>query len=87
MMLDLSKSQTWSADVGRHGIQVRVTSGEVWITRQRDELDHLVQAPESFESGWKGRLVVFALTPARVDVTPLTSPGRATGRVAHAAAR
>ena len=87
MMLELSESQTWSAEVGRDGIRLRVRSGEVWVTRQRDELDHLVQAPESFESGWKGRLVVFALTPARVEVTPLTSPARAPGRVAHAAAR
>ncbi len=48
---------------------------------------HLVQAPEGFESAWKGRLVVFALTPARLEVTPLASPARSTGRVAHAAAR
>ena len=31
MMLDLSQSQTWSARVGRAGIEVRVASGEVWI--------------------------------------------------------
>jgi hypothetical protein len=87
MMLDLSESQTWSADVGRHGIQVQVRSGEVWITRQGDAVDHVVEAPEGFESGWRGRLVVLALTPARVEVTPLTSRARSTGGVAHAAAR
>lgn len=87
MMLALSESQTWSAEVGREGIQLRVRSGEVWITRQRDAVDHLVQAPEGFESAWKGRLVVFALTPARLEVTPLASPARSAGRVAHAAAR
>lgn len=87
MMLDLSESQTWSAEVGREGLQVRVRSGEVWITRQRDAIDHLVLAPECFESAWRGRLVVLALTPSRIEVTPLTSPARSTRRIAHAAAR
>jgi hypothetical protein len=50
-------------------------------------VDHVVQAPEAFDSRRKGRLVVLALTPRRVEVTPLTSPARSTGRVAHAAAR
>lgn len=87
MMLEFSESQTWSAEVGREGIQVRVRSGEVWITRQSDTVDHVVQAPEIFDSKRKGRLVLLALTHARVEITPLTSPARAAGRVAHAAAR
>jgi DUF2917 family protein len=87
MMLELSESQTWSAEVGRDGIRLRVRSGEVWVTRQRDELDHVVHAHETFDSNWKGRLVVLALTPARVEVTSLASPARSAGRIAHAAAR
>ncbi|MGC3996373.1 MAG: DUF2917 domain-containing protein [Anaeromyxobacter sp.] len=87
MMLDLSESQTWAADVGRDGIQVRVRSGEVWITRQRDGQDHVVRAAQAFESSWKGRLVVFALTPARLEVVPLAQPATISSRFAHAAAR
>lgn len=87
MMLDLSESQTWSADVGRDGIQVRVRSGEVWITRQGDVIDHVLGPASSFESRRKGRLALFALTAARVEITPLTTRVRSSGRVAHAAAR
>lgn len=87
MMLELSESQTWSAEVGRDGIQLRVRSGEVWITRQGDVLDHVVPAHETFDSKRKGRLVVLALTPARVEITSLASPARTAGRIAHAAAR
>ena len=71
MMLDLTQSQTWSAEVGRAGIEVRVASGEVWITRERDLDDHVLAAPDSFDSTWKGKLVVYALSPARLEVKPL----------------
>ncbi len=50
MTLDLAQSQTWSAEVGRAGIAVRVASGEVWITRERDPEDHVLAGPGTFES-------------------------------------
>jgi hypothetical protein len=86
MMLELSPSQTWSAEVDRAGIAVRVRSGQVWITRQGDVEDHVIQAPESFHSDWRGKLVVCALTPARLEVYPLVSAAIRADRVAHAAA-
>jgi hypothetical protein len=71
MKLDLATAQTWSAEVGKAGIDLRVRSGEVWITRQRDGEDHVLAAGEELRSDWRGKLVVFALTPAEVEVAPL----------------
>jgi hypothetical protein len=83
MTLNLSESQTWTADVGRDGIEVQVRSGEVWLTRQNDPEDHVLRASEIFDSSWKGRLVLCALTPARIEVTEL--PAAAASEMAHAA--
>jgi len=71
MTLDLVTAQTWSAEVGRAGMDVRVRSGEVWITRQRDQEDHVLHAGEALKSDWRGKLVLYALTPAEVEVAPL----------------
>src|SRR5512146_657447 len=87
MMLDLSQSQTWSAKVGRAGIEVRVASGDVWITRERDLEDHVLAGPDTFDSTWKGKLVICARSPARVEVTELPRPTVHAGRLAHALTR
>jgi hypothetical protein len=87
MMLDLTQSQTWSARVGRAGLEVRVASGDVWITRERDLEDHVLTGPETFDSTWKGKLVIYALSPARVEVTPLPRDVVHAGRLAHAGMR
>jgi hypothetical protein len=71
MMLDLTTAQTWSAEVGRAGIDLRVRSGEVWITRQRDQEDHVLRAGEELQSDWRGKLVVYALSPAALEVAAL----------------
>ncbi len=87
MMLELSQSQTWSTEVGRRGVEVRVCSGQVWITRERDSEDHVVVAPQGFESARRGKLVVFALSPARIEVSPLVVPVAEAERFAHAVLR
>jgi hypothetical protein len=87
MMLDLSQSQTWSAKVRRAGIKVRVASGDVWITRERDLEDHVLTGPGTFESGWRGKLVICALSRARLEVTPLPRRAVHTSRLAPAAMR
>jgi len=87
MMLNLSQSQTWSAEVGRAGIEVRVASGEVWITRERDVEDHVLAAPDTFDSTSKGRLVVYAFSPARLEVKPLVEGALHAGHLAHAVSR
>lgn len=87
-MIELQPSQTWSAEVDRSGVEVRIAAGEVWITRERDLEDHVLSAPATFESRSRGRMVVLALSPARLEVVAL---GRTAelhpGRPAHAAAR
>ncbi len=87
MMLDLSQSQTWSAKVGRAGIEVRVASGDVWITRERDAEDHVLRGSDTLDSTWKGKLVIYALSPARVEVTELPRDVVHAGRLAHAVMR
>jgi hypothetical protein len=87
MMLDLSQSQTWSANVGRAGIEVRVASGDVWITRERDVEDHVLTGPGAFDSTWRGKLVICALSPARVEVTSPLQGAVQASRLAHAAVR
>ena len=88
MVIELRPSQTWSAEVDRRGLEVRIAAGEVWITRESDPEDHLLSAPATFESRSRGRLAVLALTAARVEVLP---PAEASelhrARPAHAAAR
>jgi hypothetical protein len=86
MLLDLANAQTWSAEVGRAGIDVRVRSGEVWITRQRDEEDHVLHAGDELKSDWRGKLVVYALSPAALEVAPLSALLHPL-RLAHADAR
>ena len=87
MRLELAQAETWSTEVGRTGIEVRVCSGQVWITRERDHEDHLLVAPESFESARRGRLVVCALTPARIEISPLFVPALEPEPYAHAVLR
>ncbi len=87
MMLDLSQSQTWSSKVGRAGIEVRVASGDVWITRERDLEDHGLSGPGTFDSTWKGKLVIMALSPAQVEVKALPADVVHSGRLAHAVMR
>ena len=87
MMLDLSQSQTWSAKVGRAGIEVRVASGDVWITRERDADDHVLTGPDKFDSTWRGKLVICALSRAKVEVAELPRAAVHTGRLAHAVMR
>lgn len=74
MIVDLTASQAWSAEVRHEGIEVRVIAGEVWITRERDVEDHLLAAPQTFRSGRRGRLAVQALGAARLEVVPLPRP-------------
>ncbi len=87
MMLDLSQSQTWSAKVGRAGLEVRVASVDVWITRERDAEDHVLSGPDTFDSTWKGKLVIYALSPAKVEVSALPHGAVHAGRLAHAVMR
>lgn len=68
MVITLSEAETWSTPVGRDGVDLRVTSGSVWVTQATDPEDHVLDAPGALESRRAGKIVVFALTPARFEV-------------------
>jgi hypothetical protein len=87
MMLELAQSQTWSAEVGRSRIAVRVRVGEVWITRQGDPEDHILGAAHTLEVDGKGRVAVMALTPARLEITEPPPRALPAGRLSHALPR
>jgi hypothetical protein len=70
MELDLTESKTWSSRSSRQGLQVRVKTGTVWVTQESDPEDHVVAAPAVFEAKKHGRVVLYALTPASVEVEP-----------------
>jgi hypothetical protein len=68
MKLELSNSQAWSVPVGPEGLEIHVTAGTVLVTREGDPEDHVLVAPGAFSSDAHGRLAVWALTPAELDV-------------------
>jgi DUF2917 family protein len=68
MLIDLNEQETWSAPVGKDGVDIRVASGSVWVTQATDPEDHVLAAPGALESRREGKVVVFALTPARFEV-------------------
>ncbi|MGC4000545.1 MAG: DUF2917 domain-containing protein [Anaeromyxobacter sp.] len=53
----------------RRPIVVTCRSGELLVTFEGDEVDHIVPAGEAFRMDRPGRLVVAALRPSRVEVS------------------
>lgn len=68
MLITLNEQETWAAPVGKDGVDIRVTSGSVWVTQATDPEDHILEAPGALESRRQGKIVIFALTPARFEV-------------------
>lgn len=67
----LADWQAWSTPVGRRGVTIRCTEGQLWITHEGDREDHLLQAGEELRLARAGLLVLVALSPARgVIVVP-----------------
>jgi len=63
--VDLPKGAVRSYD--RHGADgVSVLEGRVWVTRDNDLRDHVLHAGESLVFSGRGRMVVEALSGARV---------------------
>lgn len=61
-LLEARGDQRWRAIVCRRGA--------VWITQERDGADYVLQAGEIFIVTLRGRVLVQALKPASVTVTP-----------------
>jgi hypothetical protein len=68
MKLALRNSQAWSTPVGHEGFEIHLTAGTVLVTREGDPEDHVLVAPGDFTSHAPGRLAIWALTPAELDV-------------------
>jgi hypothetical protein len=68
------------------GIRLRVRSGSVWITQERDHRDHYVPATGTITLDRPGLALVHALKPAELVVSrPAPQPSLA-ARVARALA-
>ena len=58
----------------RRGTEVRVASGQVWITQEGDDEDYIVSSGTRFCSGRKGSIVVSALNEASRITVSWTDP-------------
>ena len=55
---------------------VRVAKGRVWLTREGDIRDYILNAGDSLELAASGLVVLFGLTEATFQVdTPARAPG------------
>jgi len=69
---------------GRRGMTVRVTQGQVWLTRHGDIRDYVLSAGDAMEFDTGGSLVVFGLAEASLQFdTPARAPGVWSGLVAR----
>lgn len=53
---------------GPAGTTLRVTHGEVWVTRHRDTKDHLLVAGDVLEHAGKGKTLVTAIRDAQIQI-------------------
>ncbi|MBI5014783.1 MAG: DUF2917 domain-containing protein [Deltaproteobacteria bacterium] len=65
----LRARQTLSFARGR-GVTLRCLEGVCWVTREGDERDHVLRPGDSFRSDSPGRIVVWAVTDARLRIEP-----------------
>lgn len=65
---ELARDATLGVAPGRHGVTLRALAGTVHVTQAGDPEDHVLQPGEALWLPRGGRVVAWALTPARVDV-------------------
>ena len=53
---------------GPAGTTIRVTHGEVWITRHHDTTDYLLVAGDVLEHAGKGKMLVTAIKDAGLQI-------------------
>jgi hypothetical protein len=76
--IDLGARQAVTVRAER-GSEVRVASGQVWITQEGDHEDYIVSSGTRFCSGRKGNIVVSALSEASRITVSWTDPARSGG--------
>ena len=83
MVQKVSRNESISV-AARRGTTVRVTRGRVWLTRDGDIKDYVLNAGDSLELAASGLVVLFGLTEASFHVdTPARAPGAWTGLLAR----
>lgn len=58
---------------GSRGVRLRCLEGVCWVTREGDARDHVLRAGEAYSVDGPGRVVVWAITGARLRVEEATS--------------
>jgi hypothetical protein len=64
----LGKDETWHVSGSRGQVAIRVESGLVVVTREGDPEDHVLRAGEAVVLPLRGKVVAWALAPARATV-------------------
>jgi hypothetical protein len=64
----LEEDQACSMLLRIAGARVHCLSGAVWVTREGDPVDHVLEAGEAFVSEGVGRLAIMALRPSCIRV-------------------
>jgi hypothetical protein len=73
----LAKDEILGLDPGPDGLLLRVRAGTVWATQEGDRADHVLRAGLELRLGARGRVVLWALEPAAVDLEPAPDLPRA----------
>jgi hypothetical protein len=66
----LGKGQLWKAEGDNRWRAIVCLEGAIWVTQERDLLDHEVGAGEMFLISQRGKVVAEALVDARMQITP-----------------
>ena len=83
MVQNVSRNESRSV-AGRRGMTVRVAKGRVWLTREGDLTDYVLNAGDSLELAASGLVVLFGLSEAIFQVdTPVRAPGVLSGILAR----
>jgi hypothetical protein len=69
---------------GHRGMTLRVTHGQVWLTRDGDMKDHVLSSGDSMALTAAGLVVLFGLTEASLQIdTPARARGVWSGLIAR----
>jgi hypothetical protein len=72
MEILLAENETMSIDPVPENLRIVCRSGRIWLTQSGDSRDFLLRAGESFSAAQRGRIVLWTLAAAQVDITSRT---------------
>ncbi len=70
MVIALAKGKLWRAEGDNRWRAILCLEGAIWVTQERDLLDHTIVAGEMFLISQRGKVLAEALVDARMRVTP-----------------